>query len=487
MTPVAEGSIFKRCTCRDPMNGKLTGRSCPKLRRRGGAWNPEHGSWHLQLELPRRRNGSRRHLRRGGFPTRDAAQDELDHARALLAIPPTEDGETRTRIGDLIEEATKNGGPLPDHWEVRRRVRVGVPLLGLPTVADWLDQWLSTKKRIRRSTWVSYEGHIRRYYKPHLGHLRVDQLRVSHVADLFDWIDEHNERIREARASQDPELRAKVKWQRVVGPASKQRIRATLRAALNDAITHQLITFNPAAHVELPAGRPPKPLVWTHERVTQWRNTGQTPSPVMVWTPEQTGAFLDHTTDDPLYALYHLIAYRGLRRGEACGLHWADLDLDAQTLTVRWQLVLIAWQPELCPPKSEAGDRVVPLDSTTTAVLKAHRKRQHEQQLAAGPAWENNGLVFTDPLGRPLNPSDATDHFNQLLAAADLPPIRLHGLRHGAATLALAAGADMKIIQTLLGHSTLAVTADTYTSVLPQLARDTAEATARIIPRTAAH
>lgn len=104
----------------------------------------------------------------------------------------------------------------------------------------------------------------------------------------------------------------------------------------------------------------PKALVWTDDRVAQWQATGVKPSPVMVWTPAQTGAFLDSISGDDLYALFHLIAFRGLRRGEACGLRPEDLDLKAQTLTIATQLVAVGGVGiEENAPKSDAGDRVV--------------------------------------------------------------------------------------------------------------------------------
>ncbi|GAA4469788.1 tyrosine-type recombinase/integrase [Phytohabitans houttuyneae] len=95
------------------------------------------------------------------------------------------------------------------------------------------------------------------------------------------------------------------------------------------------------------------------------------------------------------------------------------------------------------------------------------------------------GLVFTTPTGEALHPADVTDHFQHLARQAGLPPVRLHDLRHGAATLALAAGVDMKVVQAMLRHSSITVTADTYTSVLPDLARNAAEQTAAIVPRRA--
>ncbi len=120
-------------------------------------------------------------------------------------------------------------------------------------------------------------------------------------------------------------------FRRVTGPATRLHVKATLRAALNEAIGQQIITFNPAAHVEIDPVRKPKALVWTDERVAKWEQTGEKPSPVMVWTPQQTGAFLDFVAEDRLYAMWHLIAFRGLRRGEACGQPWSETNLDTHS------------------------------------------------------------------------------------------------------------------------------------------------------------
>jgi hypothetical protein len=93
-------------------------------------------------------------------------------------------------------------------------------------------------------------------------------------------------------------------------------------------------------------------------------------------------------------------------------------------------------------------------------------------------------MVFTAEDGSPLVPDQVSRLFARLIKEADLPPIRLHDLRHGAATLALAGGVNLKVVSEMLGHSTIAITADTYTSVLPEVAREAAEAAARMVPRS---
>lgn len=123
------------------------------------------------------------------------------------------------------------------------------------------------------------------------------------------------------------------------------------------------------------------------------------------------------------------------------------------------------------------------LDTDTTKVLRAHQTRQNQARRAHGNAWVDSGLVFPGPDGRPLHPATISTRFREVVTQARLPPIRLHDLRHGAATLTLATGADLKVVQDLLGHSSITITADTYAHVLPELARETAEAAARIVPR----
>jgi integrase len=134
-------------------------------------------------------------------------------------------------------------------------------------------------------------------------------------------------------------------------------------------------------------------------------------------------------------------------------------------------------------PKSDTSVREIALDDATVAILTRHRAQQERARADAAAGWKDTGLVFTRADGSALHPAEVTARFRNLVAEAGLPPIRLHDLRHGAATLALAAGVDMKIVQEMLGHVTLAFTGDVYTSVLPDLAFAAAEAAARIVPR----
>jgi integrase len=354
-------------------------------------------------------------------------------------------------------------------------------------MADYLWQWQRSRK-VQPTTIRGYDSHIRNYLQPHLGHLPIDQLRIGHVQAMFDAIADRNTAIDLARRSPDPGVRASVKGMRPMSPASMHRLRATLRKALNDAIrSHRLIEFNPAAHVELPSGKRPKAKVWTAAAVAAWRATGQRPSPVMVWTPQFAGQFLDYaeTHDIALYPLYVLILHRGLRRGEAVGLRDADLDLNTGFAAISQQITTVGYTPVTKQLKTDAAARTIPLDAATLAALRAYQARRARWQLVSGPQWPHNGLFFVKPDGQPWHPDQVSQRFERLVTDSGLPPIRLHDLRHCAASYLKAAGADLNDIKETLGHSSIAITADTYTTVIQELEteRAKADAAAALIPR----
>ncbi|MFB9199450.1 tyrosine-type recombinase/integrase [Actinomadura verrucosospora] len=263
--------------------------------------------------------------------------------------------------------------------------------------------------------------------------------------------------------------------------------------------------MNVAKLIRMGGGRRPKAVVWTPERVSGWFDTytaaleeaGEPPesrstrafklwrslprpSRAMVWTPEQTGGFLAAAAEYRLYAPYHLMTFAVLRRGETCGLEWADVDLDARELSLYIQIVHITYAGvEEADLKSDGSKDTIPFDTATGQVLRA---QQREERLA----WVQSGKVFTRENGERLHPDHASAEFQAIAFTAGLPPIRLHDLRDGTATLMLAGGADMKLVQAQLRHSSISLTADTYTSVLPDVAREAVEGGAAMVPRAAA-
>ena len=165
------------------------------------------------------------------------------------------------------------------------------------------------------------------------------------------------------------------------------------------------------------------------------------------------------------------------------GIRWPDVDLDAGYLRITQQVLQVGWQTEIGKPKTDSGERAVSLDAATVQVLRLWRELQDAERRATRGAWQDTGLVFTREDGSQLHPEHVVDTFQCIAKQAGLPPIRLHDLRHTAASLALQAGVPMKVVSEQLGHSSLGITADTYTSVLPAVAQAAAEAVAGIVPR----
>jgi integrase len=166
-----------------------------------------------------------------------------------------------------------------------------------------------------------------------------------------------------------------------------------------------------------------------------------------------------------------------MREGEVLGLRWSDVDLVRRTVTVRRSLARTRQGWALAEPKTPRSRRTIPLASEAVAALRRQRTAQKAARVAAGSAWSNDlDLVFTDAAGRPHKGSNVTKDFAAALRRLALPHVRFHDLRHGAATLMLAAGLDLFTVSRHLGHSTIAITADTYGHLTSDRRRDAADA-----------
>jgi integrase len=319
------------------------------------------------------------------------------------------------------------------------------------------------QKRVRPSTATAYTAHVVNVLRPALGHHRLGALTRGHVQAMFDELIGHTNRY-------DAKITA----------STVQRIRATLRRALNAAAAHGYLTDNPARMLELPSARRIRPVTWSQPRVAAWLRDGTRPK-IAVWTPQQLATFLTAVADDHLYGLWWLAGLRGLRRGELVGLRWVDVDLTDATLTVTQTLVELPGVVAESEPKTAAGNRTITLDPATVNVLTDHRRRQRRMHEAHGTTADETGFVFAWPDGRPIRPGWLTHRFTALVTACGLPPVRLHDLRHGTAMNALHGSASLHTVQHLLGHSSHAFTADVYGTVPDALARAEAKSTAATI------
>lgn len=339
--------------------------------------------------------------------------------------------------------------------ELRGKVALSEAAPSSTTVKAWLDRWLDDL-RVAPMTERSYRETSRLYLVPALGRRRLDKLAPQHVRDLLRWI--------ESPAPEGLGLSA----------STTHRAHRVLRIALNAALVDGLVTRNVATLVKPPSlkGRAQASL-----------------------TAEQAKDLLRSLgPHDDLAARWAVALLLGLRQGEALGLEWSRVDLEAGTIDLSWQLQRLGYRHacdgscgkkragscprrqldvrpghihrqvygSLCLTKPKSYDRVVPLPPMVLAALWAH----HE---AFGTTVD--GLVFTRSSGQPHDPSDDNAAWHAALVAAKVPRVKLHAARHTTATLLLELGVDPHVAQAILGHSSVAVTRG-YQHVRLELARD---------------
>jgi integrase len=189
-----------------------------------------------------------------------------------------------------------------------------------------------------------------------------------------------------------------------------------------------------------------------------------------VWTVEQLREFLTVTSSHRLSAAFVLLATTGMRRSEVLGLRWSDIDFDDCSLSIVRTLTVVAGRSVLSAPKTTASRRLVYLDTGTLAALRRHRD--------ATPL-SPDGYVFRSVDGQPVNPASFSTTFERLVARSGLPRIRLHDLRHTYATLALRLGTHPVLLSERLGHTSIAVTIDRYSHVIPSIDRHAADVVAQ--------
>lgn len=302
-----------------------------------------------------------------------------------------------------------------------------------PTVRQWLDHWLETiaARKVRPSTLVRYRQLVTNQLGPGIGHHRLDRLQPEHVEKLYNDL-------------QDRGLAAAT-----VVQAHRVLSRALKVAMQRGKVARNVCTLVDAPSVEREEIRP--------------------------LSGQDARRVLDAARGRRNAARWSVALALGLRQGEALGLAWAAIDLDAGSLAVRQALQR---QPGkglvFVQPKSRAGRRVIALPGPLRDALRSHRAAQAAERMAAGSVWDDHDLVFCQENGRPLDPRSDHRAWRALLAAAKVPPARLHDARHTAASLLLQQGVPARVAMEILGHSQISLTLGTYSHVGAELAEDAA-------------
>jgi integrase len=327
--------------------------------------------------------------------------------------------------------------------EAQQRVAVGLPMPDeRASVGSYLEGWISgLDLRVRGSTARRYTELLRGHVIPGIGKVKLARLTPQRIEALL------TDRLASG-----------------LSPRTVWHIRACLRGALADAVRAGDLSRNPAS-----LARPP--------RVENYR--------VEPMSPRHAHAILDAVAGTDVEVPVAVALWTGLRQGELLGLRWSNIDFEARQLSVVSTLQRRGrvWLNETT--KTPKSRRTVALADPVVDTLVGERARQREARLLAGPAWSAQwpDLVFTDARGLPVMPTAITHRFAMAQRQAGLKPVRWHDLRHAAATLMLAGGVDLKVVSELLGHSTIATTANVYAGVLDSLKVDAAERMARLLAR----
>lgn len=311
------------------------------------------------------------------------------------------------------------------------------------TYAQYLDKWLprhaTTGKGLKVTTFDNYKRYIDNDIKPStLGKMPLTDIRRFHVNEFLRSLSEAGR-----------------------GAVTVRRIAAVVQGSLRSADHEDLIDHNPAAGIKLPS-------VEKHE--------------VSVWEPEQVGTFLDTAATHRLAALFELTMFTGLRRGEAVGLRWSDVDLTRRQLVIRNNRVQADKRIVESTTKTASGRRFVDLDERSVGALIGWKLQQQAEVDAAAEAYSPSGYVFTMEDGRPLKPQYVTRLFEKLRVDANLPKLTFHGSRHEHASLMIAAGTDIAVVSKRLGHSSISITSDIYGHLIGSASRNAAENAAALVP-----
>ena len=311
---------------------------------------------------------------------------------------------------------------------------------GLPVVSDkrtvgqYLKEWLEViRPRLQPTTYARYETFVRRQLIPEIGRVKLSRLTAQQVQKVY------------------------ALWrERGLSATTVKHMHTVLHNALGQAVRWEYVARNVADLVDKP--RPAVREMNTLSRV-------------------QVGQFLEAAEGDRLEALYILALSTGLRQGELLALRWPYVDLERGSLQVRGTMQPITGGGlRISEPKTKASKRRVLLAPLAVDALRRHKTAQNLERLQLGAAWANPDLVFANTAGGPIRAGDLLKRsFHLLLKKAGLPRMRFHELRHSAATLQFEGGTPAKVVQEMLGHSTIAITLDLYGHVTPTMQERAAE------------
>ena len=321
-------------------------------------------------------------------------------------------GKTRTEVHTKLVDA-------------QGKLAAGVlPTGPTQTLAQFMNAWLidSVKPSVRPKTFDDYQRITAKHILPELGKIALSKLSPAHLQRFY-----------------------RQKLDSGLSPRTVQYQHAILHRALHQAERWSHIGRNPAALVDPPRA----------EKAN-----------IRALDAGETRRFLAVAAEHRLDALWTLAVYTGMRQGEILGLLWSSVDLTTKRLTVDRTIQRVGGETIVGEPKSAQSRRTIPLPAIVVEQMLRWRTQQKAELLRLGIVWPGDGSVFTSEVGKPLIAHSVLKQYKRLLAAAMLPSTTFHALRHGAASALVAANVPAKVIQELLGHSSITVTLDLYAHLM---------------------
>ena len=311
-------------------------------------------------------------------------------------------------------------------------------------LGEWLDTYVLTNCSER--TYLGYKGIINRHIAPALGHVKLKDLRPATIQGFYGQslqkVNERNHQTLKAR--------------------TVLRMHRVLSQGLRWAVRQGYLSTNPASrdHVD-----PPKAKRYIGRTLNQG----------------EVAMLLEAAKDSYYYPVIYMAISTGLRRNELLALQWRDIDILSMTISVNHSLYKGNGKIELREPKSENSRRQVAMTPQLANYLNEYRAERELRYCMMGRILSLDDFVFGDPAGQPIDPSVLSHNFGRIVKKAGLC-VRFHDLRHSCATLMLGAGVHPKIVQEMLGHSSIQITLDTYSHTVPGMQRAAAEQLGSLLP-----
>ncbi len=357
--------------------------------------------------------------------TLDLGRDERGKRVRRFVTVKGNKKQAQRRLRELLTEL--DGGVVPSNERILMR--------------DWLERWLTecVVGHLSQATEDRYRGIVKNHLQPALGHIELNKLSPSHVQALQQKLLEHG-----------------------MDPVGVNLVRVVLSGAIKHALRMELIIRDPVAA----AKAPPDPN----------REAESPPVDIVLRMLD-----LAAEQDDWLYAALHLLAYTGIRRGELLALVWSNVDFENATIRIVSSLGRRSNGLQLTKPKTARGNRTINVDAGSLEVLRQHKERQEQNKSLLAGAYEDQGIVFADELGRWVNPMRLTRLVQGLGKQVGHPEVSPHKLRHFHASVSLNKRIHPAVISERLGHANTAITMRAYAHALPGWQAEAADEFARIM------